>query len=107
MSVYVDTMRARYGRMVMCHMIADTDDELHAMAHRIGVARRWWQSPGATSGSHYDICLNKRAAAIAAGAIEISLRQLAIMNFRRNATGALGSPEDAIAWMNVRRDSKP
>ena len=66
MSVYVDDMRAPYGRMVMCHMIADTEDELHRMAGLIGVARRWYQ------GDHYDICLAKRALAMHAGAIELT-----------------------------------
>jgi hypothetical protein len=47
--VYVDDMRAKYGRMVMCHLIADTDAELHAMAKAIGVARRWHQAPPAPS----------------------------------------------------------
>ena len=99
MTVYVDDMRASYGRMVMCHMLADTDDELHAMALRIGVARRWWQSPEKTSGSHYDIALSKRAIAVAAGAVEITLRQAAAMNMRRRITGELGAPGDAEQWM--------
>lgn len=99
MTVYVDDMRAPYRRMVMCHMLADTDEELHAMAARIGVARRWWQSPENTSGSHYDICRSKRALAVAFGAIEISQRQAAAMNWRRKVTGQLGSPNDAVAWM--------
>lgn len=55
MSVYVDDMTAGYGRMVMCHMLADTDHELHAMADKIGVAQRWHQRAG-TPYSHYDIC---------------------------------------------------
>lgn len=70
MTVYVDDMRAQYGRMIMCHMLADTDDELHAMAANIGLARRWHQKPG-TPHSHYDICLRNRAKAVALGAIEI------------------------------------
>lgn len=70
MSVYVDDMRAPFGRMIMCHMLATTDEELHAMADKIGVARRWHQKAG-TPHSHYDICLTKRALAVKLGAIEI------------------------------------
>ncbi|RKP44721.1 DUF4031 domain-containing protein [Pararobbsia silviterrae] len=103
MTVYVDDMRAKFGRMIMCHMIADTDAELHAMAAQIGVARRWWQSPEKTSGSHYDIALSKRAAAIAAGAVEITWRQCGAMNARRRATGLLGSPANAEEWLRTRR----
>lgn len=99
MAVYVDDMRAKFGRMIMCHMIADTDEELHAMAARIGVARKWWQSPVKTSGSHYDIALSKRAEAVAAGAVEITLRQCGAMNARRRSTGSLGAPADAWAWL--------
>lgn len=98
MAVYVDDMRANFGRMVMCHMVADTEDELHAMAERIGVARRWHQAPPKHD-SHYDIALTKRALAVAAGAVEISWRQLGAMNFRRRVTGALGTPGDAVEWM--------
>lgn len=98
MTVYVDDMKAKFGRMVMCHMLADTDEELHAMAARIGVARRWWQSPEKTSGSHYDIALSKRALAVAAGAVEITWRQAGCMNLRRRRTGELGRPEEAEAW---------
>lgn len=97
MTVYVDDMRAKFGRMVMCHMIADTDDELHAMAAGIGVQRRWHQAPPAHD-SHYDIALSKRALAVRAGAIEIRLRELGTMVLRRRVTGTLGSPEDALAW---------
>lgn len=74
MPVYVDDMRAPFGRLIMCHMVADTEEELLAMADKIGVARRWHQYPGADR-SHFDIGLSKRALAVAAGAIEIEGRQ--------------------------------
>jgi hypothetical protein len=98
MAVYVDDMRAQFGRMVMCHMIADTDDELHAMAAQIGVARKWHQAPPKHD-SHYDIALSKRSLAIAAGAVQITWRQASAMCFRRRVTGELGSPENAVKWM--------
>jgi hypothetical protein len=75
MAVYVDDMRASYGRMVMCHMAADSSEELHAMADRIGVARKWVQHPG-TDREHYDVCLTKRAKAVACGAREVTAREL-------------------------------
>lgn len=72
MSVYVDKATNGYGRMIMCHLVADTPDELHAMADKIGVARKWFQDPKTMNVStpHYDICKSKRALAMAAGAIE-------------------------------------
>ncbi|MEO8021117.1 DUF4031 domain-containing protein [Polaromonas sp.] len=105
MPVYVDDMKAKFGRMVMCHMLADTDDELHAMAARIGVSRRWHQAPPKHD-SHYDIALSMRAKAVAAGAVEITWRQAGCMTVRRRATGALGSPAEAVEWVRSRMDKK-
>lgn len=70
MAVYVDDGRWPLGRMRMCHMWADTLPELLAMADAIGVARRWLQEPPASSWTHFDICLAKRALAVRLGAIE-------------------------------------
>lgn len=70
MSVYVDNMRAPYRRMVMCHMIADSEQELHVMAQNIGVARKWYQ------GDHYDVCLEMRTKAVALGAVELTRMEL-------------------------------
>ncbi|MHB1952522.1 MAG: DUF4031 domain-containing protein [Acidiferrobacteraceae bacterium] len=70
--VYVDDARHPYRRMIMCHMIADTLTELHAMADRIGVARRHFQSDASTS--HYDVCKSKRELAIQMGAIPCDRR---------------------------------
>ncbi|WP_225548168.1 DUF4031 domain-containing protein [Chromobacterium violaceum] len=86
MAVYVDDMRATYGRMIMCHMLADTDDELHDMAARIGVARKWHQKPG-TPHSHYDVCLKKRDEAVKLGAIQTDRRGVAEIIKRKKETG--------------------
>lgn len=76
MTVYVDSMRARFGRMVMCHMMADSEEELLAMADKIGVQRKWYQRPGIhkTGTPHFDICMTKRALAVSHGAIELDHR---------------------------------
>jgi len=85
-TVYVDGMKARYGRMIMCHMLADTEHELLAMADRIGVAHRWHQHAGSHR-SHFDICLSKKAKAVEAGAVEISIRDAGrLVRNRRGST---------------------
>jgi hypothetical protein len=83
--VYVDAMQARVGRLIFCHMLADTTAELLAMADRIGVARRWLQKAG-TPHEHFDICMSKRAQAVKAGAKEIGRAELAAIIRARRAT---------------------
>lgn len=73
MSVYVDHSQNSFGRMVMCHMIADTPAELREMALKIGVGLRWFQN--AASAPHFDIAKSKRALALQCGAIELDRRQ--------------------------------
>lgn len=78
MTVYVDPAVWPFGRMVMCHMWADTLAELLAMADTIGVARKWIQGHPTlslpehrkASWVHFDIAKSKRALAVAAGAVE-------------------------------------
>jgi len=74
MSVYVDTARHPFRGYIMCHMIADTLEELHLMADKIGMERRWFQAPPKASHPHYDIPENKRAKALAFGAKEVCQR---------------------------------
>lgn len=78
MSVYVDQPIFPFGNMMMCHLWADSLDELLAMVDRIGVQRKWIQGhPTLSFGKHrnaswvhFDIAKGKRALAIQAGAIE-------------------------------------
>jgi hypothetical protein len=82
-------MKAPFGRMIMCHMMASTSEELLAMADKIGVARKWIQKPG-TIYEHFDICQSKRTLAIKHGAKEITMREACvILRERRGAGGRL------------------
>jgi Protein of unknown function (DUF4031) len=74
MTTYVDNMRAQYKSMIMCHMIADTEQELLEMADTIGVKRRWHQNAG-TYRSHFDVSLSMRRKAIQNGAVQITWRE--------------------------------
>jgi hypothetical protein len=79
-TVYVDYMAApfvtRRNVMVMCHMIADTTEELLAMADRLGLRREWLQDAG-TYREHFDLAKTKRALAVQHGAVEVTQRELA------------------------------
>lgn len=90
MAVYVDNFYVTgvtFRGMKMCHMIADTSEELLAMVDSIGVQRKWIQYPG-TPSEHFDICLSKRKKAVSLGAIEIGFRDYAErVNKRKEAAG--------------------
>jgi hypothetical protein len=66
--------------MIMCHLVADTLEELHAMADRIGLRRAWFQP---NSHPHYDVSRSKRALTIQAGVIEVDRNGLVAV-MRRN-----------------------
>lgn len=78
--VYVDAAVHPYGRMLMCHMIADTTEELIQMAIKIGVKVKWIQHPG-TNKEHFDICKSKRDKAIKYGAKEITSKDIVRLKF--------------------------
>ena len=86
--VYVDNFNAPYGRMTMCHMIADTRQELLDMAFKIGVDLKWIQYPG-TEHEHFDVCLSKKKLAIKFGAKEVTARELVTIQKQKNETKKL------------------
>lgn len=73
MAVYVDRLRDWGWRLgPSCHLIADTNEELHAFAESIGLKRCWFQAKA--SGPHYDLTASKRVRAVARGAVELDDR---------------------------------
>lgn len=99
MTTYVDDafIPARVGRIQSrwCHLFADTEEELHALAQAIGLRRSWFQAPKGVGGEpvvpesfkaqmwHYDVTESRRASAIAHGAVVVTRREaLHIMRAR-------------------------
>lgn len=82
MSVYVDPLFEWHTGRHWCHMIADSEAELHMFARRIGLKSDWFHV--SSSGvPHYDLSPNKRNMAIAYGAQEITGKELVEIS-RRN-----------------------
>lgn len=102
MAVYVDDGRRPLGRMLMSHMWADSKTELLVMADKIGVSRRHMQQPPRATWLHFDVCQEKRLAAIAAGAIPVD--QLEAVAHRARQDIASGVPSRVKAGQAVLAD---
>lgn len=79
MTVYVDDMRmqATVGRLTArwSHLQADTLEELHEFAARIGMRREWFQPGSRPEAAHYDVTDPRRAHAIQLGAVPETIRE--------------------------------
>jgi len=80
MSVYVDAigpvvMNKNWQWPTACHMIADTEDELHDMARYLNLLPQWVQKKN-NNIPHYDLTENKRKQAVKLGCIEIGLQEM-------------------------------
>ena len=74
MTVYVDALNDWGWRLgPSCHLLADTDEELHEFAARIGMKRAWFQ-PKSTP--HYDLTASRREKAVKLGAREVTRGEL-------------------------------
>lgn len=70
MAVYVDPLRSwggsgKFHWKISCHMYADTIDELHAMAEKIGLKLKWFQDDPRLP--HYDLHPARRRKALQLG----------------------------------------
>jgi Protein of unknown function (DUF4031) len=105
MTVYVDDARNGFSRMVMCHMLADTPEELHAMASAVGLKWQWYQSPDKASFPHYDLSLTRRALAVAKGAKEISRKECGeYMRVTKNKLITQGETWASAGWTILPQD---
>lgn len=97
MAVYVDRLRSwgwkMRGREVdSCHLLTDGPlEELHALAERIGMKRAWFQGKRIP---HYDLTPSRRAAAVQAGAIEVTDQELVALLRRIRDTLCSSPPKN-------------
>ncbi len=84
MTVYVDPLNS-WGWVLggnsvrSCHLFTDAIDltELHKVAEKIGMKRKWFQNH--SDHPHYDLTESRRAAAILAGAKEVSFKEAVLV----------------------------
>lgn len=77
MVVRVDELRIYPGARGIfsrgsCHLFADSDEELHEFAARLGMKREWFQSHRVAN--HYDLTPARRRTAVKLGATETTAR---------------------------------
>jgi len=76
--IYVDSLfcSLAFGHKYWCHMTADTIEELHEFAHKIGLKVEWFQEKGKhCSHNHYDLTSGKRKMAVRYGAKELTVKE--------------------------------
>lgn len=80
MTVYVDEVRVYAPSRIRCfqngsaHLTADTLDELHAFAGKLGLRRAWFQASPPASVPHYDLSPGRWNDAITQGAVLVPAR---------------------------------
>ena len=89
MAVYVDEPVWEWRGRRWCHLLADTEEELHAFAAELGLRRAWFQhKPERPWQDHYDLPEEIRVEAVRAGAMEVDLRHVArYLRARRERMG--------------------
>jgi hypothetical protein len=84
---YVDTVRSYPSAGLRfsdyCHLLADSRDELHAMADQLGIPRRFFQDHPWRW--HHDLPAHLRPLAIEYGALEVTMHDVGVLLRARRA----------------------
>jgi hypothetical protein len=95
MAVYVDEAIWRWQGRKWCHLMADSEAELHRFAFRLGVHQLSYHGPPKTSAPHYDITGLERDRAIRFGAVPCRRDEIvAIFRRVRTKTGRAGKAKE-------------
>lgn len=100
MTVYVDDhyrhSSSEFRGMRMSHMIADTDEELQAMARKLKLRPEWQHN------DHYDLAASKRHEALKLGAVNVDYYTCAIMANNARAGWPMSPPTLARTIQTIR-----
>ena len=66
MTIYVDDLYRKVGRMKLCRLTADSEDELQDLARRLYLPQKWYH------GDHYEVSVSARNLAIRLGAKSVT-----------------------------------
>ncbi|MET0893862.1 MAG: DUF4031 domain-containing protein [Pseudoxanthomonas sp.] len=94
MTVYVDDAVTLWRGQRWAHLMADSLEELHAMAAKLGLPRRAFQDK--PSGAHYDLTTELRELALQSGVTAISrhVDRQQVRAVIRNARAQASRPRD-------------
>jgi Protein of unknown function (DUF4031) len=90
-AVYVDDFRVPWRGRRWCHLTADSEEELHVFAGRLGIPQRGFHhDPARPWKAHYDIPEAVREEALRLGARPITRREAARMQRERRTASRAG-----------------
>lgn len=99
MSVYIDKSNKKLGRMKMCHMIADSLDELLSFGLSIGLKKEWIQYN--ETFPHFDISIFYKEKAIKLGILELNN-----MDFAKKIKDLKNNNKEYYMWNFLRKITK-
>jgi hypothetical protein len=99
MSVFIDDAAIPYRGKPRYHLAADSLEELHAFAQRVGIKRCWFHRGRF---AHYDVTSQERERALACGACALTRRELVA----RMLAGHAGVVSTSTRQARRQRDAK-
>lgn len=97
MAVYVDAEAIEWRGKHWCHLVADTLDELHHFADRLGLQRSWFQCK---KYPHYDVTMSVRARALKLGALDGD-REIIVACCKKMRAELLASPPKVTLQLSL------
>lgn len=97
MTVYVDAEAIEWRGRRWCHLVADTLDELHDFAGRLGLRRSWFQCE---KYPHYDVTMSVRTRALKLGALDAE-REVIVACCKKMRSELLASPPKVTLQLSL------